>query len=126
MTRRRSKGTDPLLTSKEWRGPIRQHWIRAALPCARCGEQIQYGARRYIPGTRKVNPRSLVVGHIVGRHEGKIRGWTDAQINSLENTQPECARCSDRSGAVYGNRLRGPGLHVVGTVVPQVDNSREW
>jgi hypothetical protein len=33
-------------------------------------------------------------------------GWTEAQINHLSNTQPEHARCSDASGARYGNGLR--------------------
>lgn len=109
MPRRASKGTDPLLTTKAWRVDTRQHHIRQGLPCARCGKSIDYGAPRYWPGTRRVNPRSLVVGHIVGRDQAKRLGWTDAQINELSNTQAECARCSDRSGAVYGNAKRGRG-----------------
>jgi hypothetical protein len=107
VPRRASKGTDPLLTTKAWRVDIRQHHIRAGLPCARCGRPIAYGAPRYLPGTRRVNPRSLVVGHIVGRDQAKRLGWSDEQINDLANTQAECARCSDSSGATYGNRIRG-------------------
>lgn len=98
--------TDPLLSTPEWRRAIRQHHIRAGLPCARCGGEIQYGAPRYYPGTRRVNPRSLVVGHIIGRDVAKQLGWSPAQINAVSNTQPEHARCSDRSGAVYMNRKR--------------------
>ena len=105
--RRASKGTDPLLTTTEWRVTIRQHHIRAGLPCARCGGVIQYGAPRYYPGTRRVNRRSLVVGHIVGRDQAKRLGWSDEQINALSNTQAEHAVCSDRSGAAYLNAKRG-------------------
>lgn len=107
MPRRASKGSDPLLTTTEWRVTIRKHHIRAGLPCARCGKAIQYGAPRYLPGTKRVNPRSLVVGHIVERDRAKRLGWSDQQINALSNTQAECARCSDRSGAIYGNSKRG-------------------
>lgn len=107
MTRRASKGTDPLLTTREWRVTIRGHWVRLGLPCARCGRAIDYDTGRYLPGTRRVNPASLVVGHIVGRDVARRIGWTDEQINALENSQPEHARCSDASGARYGNRKRG-------------------
>jgi len=105
--RRASKGTDPLLSTAAWRTTIRQHHIRAGLPCARCGGAIDYGAKRYLPGTRRVNPRSLVVGHIVGRDQARRLGWSDAQINALSNTQAEHSRCSDRSGARYLNAKRG-------------------
>lgn len=107
--RRLSKGTDPLLTSYTWRTTIRRHWQQQRLPCARCGRPIDYDTGRYLPGTRRVNPASLAVGHIVGRDQAKRLGWTEQQINALSNTQPEHARCSDRSGAQYGNRLRGRG-----------------
>jgi ribosomal protein S27AE len=113
VARRASKGSDPLLTTKAWRVDIRQHHIRLGLPCARCGGVIAYGAPRYYPGTRRVNPRSLVVGHIVGRDRAKRMGWTDAQINALSNTQSECARCSDSSGARYGNHKRGRAMRML-------------
>jgi hypothetical protein len=119
--RRASKGSDPLLTTTEWRVTIRQHWIRQGLPCARCGGAIQYGAPRYLPGTRRVNPRSLAVGHIVGRDQATRLGWTDQQINAVSNTQPEHARCSDRSGAVYGNRKRRVRKGAL-----NLDTSRAW
>lgn len=106
MTRRPSKGTDQSITSKHWRVTIRGHWQRQRLPCARCNRAIDYDAPRYLPGTRKVNQRTLVVGHIIGRHEARILGWSDEQINALQNTQPECAKCSNQSGARYGNKLR--------------------
>jgi hypothetical protein len=126
VPRRASKGTDPLLTTKAWRVDIRQHWIRLGLPCARCGGAIEYGAPRYLAGTRRVNPRSLVVGHIVGRDQAKRMGWTDAQINALSNTQPECARCSDSSGARYGNRKRGQVRAVLKRARVELDTSRAW
>lgn len=121
--RRPSKGTDPLLQSRAWRVDIRQHHIRLGLPCARCGGAIDYGAPRYYPGTRRVNPRSLVVGHIVGRDQAKRLGWSDQQINAVSNTQAEHARCSDRSGAVYGNRKRGRGTRVASNVLV---TTRAW
>lgn len=121
MVRRASKGSDPLLTTTAWRTTIRQHHIRLGLPCARCGQPIQYGAPRYLPGTTRVNPRSLVVGHIVGRDAAKRMGWSNEQINALNNTQAECARCSDRSGAVYGNRKRSTRKRAL-----NLDTSRVW
>jgi hypothetical protein len=70
-----------------------------------------------------VNPYSLVIGHIVGRHEAKLMGWTDAQINAISNTQPEHARCSDQSGARYGNNLR---RLVALPTDKDLDESRDW
>lgn len=109
-----------MLSSYHWVRVVRPYWVRRALPCARCGLDIDYVSGRYYPGTRKVNPYSLVVGHIVGRHEAKLMGWSDAQINALSNTQPEHARCSDQSGAQYGNRLR------LVTTDKDLDESRKW
>jgi len=106
MPRRRSKGTDPLLTTMHWRVTVRRYWLAQRQACARCGAAIDYDTGRYLPGTRKVNPRSLAVGHIVGRDQAKRLGWPDAEINALSNTQPEHARCSDRSGAAYGHAKR--------------------
>lgn len=113
--RRASKGSDPLLTTTAWRTTIRQHHIRAGAPCARCGGTIDYSAPRYLPGTRRVNPISLAVGHVVGRDQARRLGWTDQQINALANTQPEHARCSDSSGAKYGNAKRGRMRQVLKT-----------
>ena len=103
------KPTDPLLANHHWRTVIRKHWQQKRLPCARCGGPIDYDGPRFlfVRGKRKLNPRSLVVGHKTSRHQARRNGWTDAQINDLSNTQPECARCSASSGAKYGNRLRG-------------------
>jgi hypothetical protein len=125
MKRRASKGTDPLLQSPYWINVVRPFWKdpRNQRPCARCRGYIDYAAPRFYPGTRKVNPRSLAVGHIIERHKARAMGWSDDQINDISNTQPECARCSDSSGAKYGNALRG--LRVVRTR-PSLDGSREW
>lgn len=128
--RRASKGADPLLQTNHWRKVVRAHWIRHARVCARCGRPIDTGLARCYPGTRKVHPGSLAVGHIVGRDQAKALGWTEAQINAISNTQPEHARCSDRSGAQYGNQKRGRrGAQL--RVVPRedrqaLDNSRRW
>lgn len=123
--RRESKGTDPLLSTRHWREVIRPYWIDRGLPCARCGRAIDYRAARYLPGTRRVNPASLAVGHIVGRARARALGWPDTMINALSNTQPEHARCSDRSGAVEGNRMRGALRRARGRAAPLV-TSRRW
>ena len=104
----RPKSVDPLLTSQHWRVTIRGHWKRLRLPCAVCGRAIAYDAPRYliIDGRKRINPRSLVVGHIVSRYEAKRRGWTEQQSNALGNTRPECFACSNRSGAMLGQRVR--------------------
>jgi hypothetical protein len=59
-----------------------------------------------ITGKRIKNPRYLVVGHIVDRYLGKRYGWTDAEINALSNSQPECMNCSNRSGARLGQKVQ--------------------
>jgi hypothetical protein len=128
--RRVSKGADPLLLSNHWRVVVRGYWVRNARACARCGRPLDTRIPRYYPGTRKVHPGSLVVGHIVGRDQAKLLGWKDEQINAITNTQPEHARCSDRSGAQYGNQKRGrrgAQLRVVPREERQaLDNSRRW
>ena len=89
-------------------------------------------ASHFFPGTRRVDPASLVVGHIVGRDLARRAGWSDERINSRENTQPEHARCSSSSGARYGNRLRGvrrrkPRRKLPVPVRPEpLITSREW
>lgn len=123
--RRASKGTDPALSTYRWMKVVRPHWQALRRPCARCGRMIDYDSPRYYTGTRRVNPATLVVGHIVGRDEAYQLGWPDERINDISNTQPEHARCSDRSGAVYGNRKRGR-LALIRRTRPDVDTSREW
>lgn len=113
---------DPLLTTRAWR-QIRQHWIRLRLPCARCGRPIDYdGPRFYVTATgkRRQNPRYLVVGHKVDRYRAKLMGWTAQQINALENTQPECVHCSNRSGAQLGQRVQAARQ------AQPVDTARRW
>lgn len=118
--------TDPLLATQAWRTTIRNHWKRLQLPCARCGRAIDYTGPRYylLPnGKRKLNPRYLVVGHRVSRHHARIMGWTDEQINDINNTQPECLACSNRSGAQLGGKVQRlmRARNTVG-----MDDSRRW
>lgn len=105
--RRPSKGTDPWLQTYDWRVRTRAHFMARRDPCGVCGGAIDYQGGRYLPGTRRVNPASLVVGHIVGRDQAKRMGWTIERANDLSNLRAEHARCSDRSGARYGNAKRG-------------------
>src|SRR4029453_4663595 len=101
---RRSTTPDPALTTVQWR-KHRLYWKRLRLPCARCGGWIDYDGPRYLPGRRQ-NPRYLIVGHIVSRHRARELGWPEARIHALSNTQPECARCSNRSGAKLGRKIQ--------------------
>lgn len=100
--------TDPLLTTHHWRHTIRPYWQQQRLPCARCGQAIDYDGPRFyiINGKRKQNPRYLIVGHKVDRVTARRLGWTDQDINHLSNTQPECQTCSNQSGARLGQRLQ--------------------
>jgi hypothetical protein len=92
MTRR-----DVALYSRKHRDHNRAHWQQLRLPCARCRRPIDYFGPEFFADGR-LNPRYLVVGHIVSRTEGAERGWTLSQINDVTNTQPECKECSLRSG----------------------------
>lgn len=69
---------------------------------------IDYDGPRYlsVAGRRIQNPRHLVVGHKVSRYEAKRKGWTEAMINDISNTQPECVDCSNRSGARLGKQVQ--------------------
>ena len=98
---------DPALTTRSWR-ELRKHWQRLRLPCARCRGPIDYDGPRFliVRGRRRLNPRYLVVGHIVSRRTARILGWSDAQTNGAANTQPECQTCSNRSGAREGQRAQ--------------------
>jgi hypothetical protein len=109
--RRPSKGRDHALNSYYWTHTVRRHWQARREPCRRCGQPIDYDSPRYWPGTRRVNPTTLAVGHVIGRHEARALGWSEERINAITNTQPEHARCSDSSGATYGNALRKPPTH---------------
>jgi hypothetical protein len=98
---------DELLGTYTWRVRIRKYWEAKRLPCSICGREIQYGPNtRYLPGTHKLNPRALVVGHITSRYYAKRAGWTEAQINSIANTRTECVACSNRSGQQLGARVK--------------------
>jgi hypothetical protein len=97
---------DELLGTYTWRVRIRKYWMARRLPCAVCHRAIDYDGPRFLPGTRKVNPRALVVGHIVGRYQAKQLGWTQTQINSINNTRPECVACSNKSGQRLGAQVQ--------------------
>jgi hypothetical protein len=96
---------DPLLWSRKHRDHNRRYWQALRLPCARCGCKIDYDGPKRLPNGQ-LNPRYLVVGHIVGRAEALARGWTAAEINDLTNTRPECWSCSILGGGKERVRLR--------------------
>jgi hypothetical protein len=67
-------------------------------------------AKRYYPGTKIINRRSLVLGHKMARSTARALGYTEAQIHSPANLQVECWDCSSKSGArlgaVLGHRMQ--------------------
>lgn len=85
---------DPRLKVKGW-VMLRNYWRARGLPCARCGDPIDYK-------DRTKGPSSLVVGHIVGRDEGGD--------DTIDNTQPECALCSSKSGNLYRRVKEGRAI----------------
>jgi hypothetical protein len=100
----KSAGKDPLLARASHYKRNRQYWQRLRLPCAVCGQPIDYDGPNLIGGRQ--NLRSLVVGHRVSRFAAKRAGWSEAMINATANTQPECRACSNRTGAQLGRKVQ--------------------
>jgi hypothetical protein len=98
---------NPIYTDKQHKAN-RKYWQAQRLPCARCGHWIDYDGPQYllVNGRRKQNPRYLVVGHKVSVRRATAAGWTVEQINALSNSQPECASCSNSSGAREGQQAQ--------------------
>jgi hypothetical protein len=111
MSKPRTAPGDPIYTRPDW-ASARRHWLHQQQPCARCGHPINY-----TPGAS--GPDSLDIGHILSKHHARAAGWTDGQINSLQNTQPEHRRCNRSHGARMGNQLRGRAR-------PPFASSRAW
>jgi hypothetical protein len=89
--------TDPALGTESWKR-IRRYWRANPQPCWRCSKMILYSAR--FP-----HPLSLAIGHIIGRKEGRMAGYDEAYLNSLQNTRPEHLECSNRSGGQLAQQL---------------------
>lgn len=88
---------------------MRNHFKQLRLPCAVCRGPIDYDGPAFfvLPnGKPRQNPQSLVIGHIVSRHQAKLLGWSERQINDISNCRQECRRCSNRSGARLGQRVQ--------------------
>jgi hypothetical protein len=100
----KSAGKDPLLARASHYKRNRKYWQRLRLPCAICGRAIDYEGPNLINGRQ--NLRALVVGHRVSRYHAKLMGWSEARINSISNSQPECRGCSNRSGAQLGRQVQ--------------------
>jgi hypothetical protein len=97
----RQKRADPSLTTYAWKQE-RAQWVkRLPLPCAR-GDHIVTSGKKYYPGTKTINPRSLVLGHKLARSTARALGYTEEQIHSPANLQVECWECSSKSGAKMG------------------------
>jgi hypothetical protein len=65
---------------------------------------IRYDLKRNADGS--FHPRSFVLGHKIGRALGRSLGYTDDQLNSIDNLQPECRSCSTKTGAQAGYRAQ--------------------
>jgi hypothetical protein len=94
---RRLKGARYLATRAE----LKRRSRAVGAPCARCRCAIDYDGPYWLTdqaGRKRVNPRAFVAGHIVDR--------VDTDDDTLANLQPECARCSARSGARRGHAQR--------------------
>jgi 5-methylcytosine-specific restriction endonuclease McrA len=113
---------DPVLTSPAWRklrADLKAEWSLLGLPCARCGRAIDYTGPRYhvlLSGRRTVNRRALIIGHKISRSR--------APALALERTnlQPECVDCSNRSGALLGQRVQRRRQ----ATVAALNTSRRW
>ena len=119
---------DPLLntSARRW---LRSYWLGRRVAWCQCGcdppEPIDYDTTFVVVnGRRRLNPASLVVGHIVSRFEARQLGWTVQQINALGNTRPERADHSLRSGAQLGERVRQGRTPV--RVWPPIDTASRW
>ena len=104
---------DPLLNTSGWR-KVRDYWISKRLPCQapRChlpGRPIDYDGPYWVrtrSGSTTINPYAFHCGHVVARRDAYRLGWNEQQINSVENTRPEHARCSVKAGARIGRRVQ--------------------
>jgi hypothetical protein len=88
------KPRDPLLDTPLFRAN-RAQLKRLRLPCAICGQTIDY-----------TQPAAFVAGHMVSRRKAKQLSWTPAQINALTNLRPECRPCSNKTGAREGQQAQ--------------------
>jgi hypothetical protein len=118
----KSAGKDPLLARASHYRRNRQYWQRLRLPCAVCGQPIDYDGPNLIAGRQ--NPRALVVGHRVSRYAAKRAGWSEALINSTANTQPECRTCSNRTGAQLGQQVQRAKTKIKLKI--GLDDSHRW
>src|SRR5215211_5377033 len=107
------KAKDPLLTSALYKRN-RAALKRLRLPCARCHRPIDYS-----------RPGQFVAGHVVARHVAKRLGCTPEQINAMSNLQAECRRCSFKTGAAEGGRVRHQRPQRTGLGWP-LDDSARW
>jgi hypothetical protein len=102
----KSAGKDPLLARASHYKRNRKHWQRLRLPCAVCGQSIDYDGPNLIGGRQ--NPRALVVGHVSPGITLKRMGWSEAMINATANTRPECRRCSNEQVRSWVGRCNAP------------------
>jgi len=117
---------DPLLVTATHRSN-RAYWLAlaktAGLRCALCGCAIAWRKEYHRLPNGKENGNYLVVGHIISRYAAKQMRWTEAQINALSNSRPECKRCSNKTGAQLGRQLQHRKRNRTRI---DLDTSREW
>ena len=79
-----------------------------------------------VNGKRRLNPRALVIGHVISRYEAKLLGWTAAMINDISNTRPERMDHSLRSGGRLGASIQQQGRQPKPPPVTPPDTASRW
>lgn len=82
--------------------------LQITADCQALGGEIDYDAR-------PPHPRSFEVDHIVSSDEGLRLGWSEVEIDALDNTQAACRQC---------NREKSSGVRSVAAVRPSYVNAR--
>jgi hypothetical protein len=120
---RSKKKTDRLLGTTQWQSWIRGYWRQQRQPCVN-GHPIDYDSPSRNPdGTYR--PDSLTVDHKTPRSVARSLGWTEAQINSISNTQPMCRACSNRQGSKLGRQRQAAAMATPPTSDQSLYSGRE-
>lgn len=94
-----------------WRGLVETGVVGCQAPrCLATSRVITLGHRLW----------GLDAGHIVGKADARRMGWTDEQINALDNSRPEHRRCNRHAGARASGRWRTKPDR------PTIRTSRVW
>lgn len=82
--------------------------LQITADCQAVGGLIEYDAR-------PPHPRSFEVDHVVSSDEAVRLGWSDVEVDALDNCQSVCRQC---------NREKSSGVRPVAAVRPTYVNPR--